>query len=159
MPKVQPRRPARRSRAASAFAIVAGEYNLPYVQPMADAARREILRLEPGARLAVHWAPGSFEIPLLVKLCAERREFDAILALGVIFQGETAHAGLIAHSVTESLQGIALEFSMPVIHEVLLLAGEEQARARCLGRKLNRGLEAARAAIAAARAVRKLRAA
>ena len=98
----------------------------------------------------------SFEIPLAVKLVAMQRKCDVIVALGVVLQGETAHAELIARSVTEALMRLALEFSVPVIHEVLFLKNEEQAKARCLGPKLNRGLEAARAAVAMARTVKQL---
>ena len=62
-----------------------------------------------------------------------------ILALGVVLQGETAHAELIARSVTAALMNLALEFSVPVIHEVLLLKNEEQAKARALGRNSTAG--------------------
>ena len=71
-------------------------------------------------------------------------------------KGETAHADLIARSVTAALMNIALEFRVPVIHEVLLLRNEEQAKARCLGTDLNRGIEAARAGVSIARTVNEL---
>jgi len=53
----------------------------------------------------------------------------------------------VAKSVTNGLQQLALEFSTPVIHEVLLVEDEKQAYARCIGTKLNRGREAARSAL------------
>ena len=71
-------------------------------------------------------------------------------------QGETAHAELIARTVTMALMRLALEFQVPVIHEVLLLKNEEQAKARCLGTERNRGMEAARAGVAMARTVNDL---
>lgn len=143
-------------KAPLSFAIVAGQYNLTYTQGLVDNAQRELLELEPGANLRVVWAPGAFEIPLLVKMLAAQKKLHAILALGVVLQGETAHAALIAQNVTSALMSISLESGIPVINEVLLLENEEQARARCLGTEINRGVEAARAAAATARTVREL---
>ena len=156
MPKTAFIRPQVARGATLSFAIVASQYNNTYVQPLVEFATAEINELEPGAHISVVRVPGSFEIPLAVKLVAMQRKCDGIVALGVVLQGETAHAELIARSVTEALMRLALEFSMPVIHEVLFLQNEEQAKARCLGPKLNRGLEAARAAVAMARTVKQL---
>ncbi len=49
--------------------------------------------------------------------------------------------------MTNTLQQLALEFSTPIIHEVLLVEDEKQAYTRCIGEKLNRGREAARSAV------------
>jgi 6,7-dimethyl-8-ribityllumazine synthase len=156
MPKTSFIRPRSAQKSGLSFAIVASHYNNTYVQPMVDSASAEINELEPGAGVHLVRVPGSFEIPLAVKLMAMQRKFDVILALGVILQGETAHADLIARSVTAALMNIALEFRVPVIHEVLLLQNEEQAKARCLGTDLNRGIEAARAGVSIARTVNEL---
>lgn len=156
MSKTQPIKPRMAVRATLSFGIVASQYNLAYVQAMVDRAHDELNQLEPGAQISIVWVPGSFEIPIAVKVMAAQKKFDAIIGFGVIFQGETAHASLIAQSVTNSLQSIALDHSLPVIHEVLFLDNEEQARARCLGADINRGIEAARAAVATARTVREL---
>ncbi len=86
-----------------------------------------------------------------VQATAELNRFQAILALGVILEGETEHARLIAEAVTRSLMDLSLKHKVPVIHEVLLVKDEAQARARCMGTEHNRGIEAARAAISAAR--------
>jgi len=149
-------RPSITTKASLSFAIVASQYNNTYVQPLVEFATAEINELEPDAHVSLVRVPGSFEIPLAVKLFAMQRKFDAILALGVVLQGETAHAELIVRSVTGALMNLALEFTVPVIHEVLFLQNEEQAKARCLGAKLNRGIEAARAAVAMARTVKEL---
>ena len=68
-----------------------------------------------------------------------------MIALGVIIKGETSHAELVGSSVTQSLQEIATNFNIPIIHEVLLTENREQAIERCKGDK-NRGTEAAKAA-------------
>jgi len=149
-------RPRMAAKVVQSYAMVASQYNLPFVQGLIDHAYREISLVEPASKVSIVWAPGSFEIPLLTKLIAEQKKFDAILAMGVILQGETAHATLIAQSITNSLQDLALEYSMPVIHAVLLLENEDQARARCLEAEINRGTEAARAAIFSVRTAREL---
>ena len=138
------------------FAIVASRYHNAYVEALIDSATTELNEVEPGADVHLVRVPGSFEIPLAVKLVALEKKVDAILALGVVLRGETAHADLIARSVTTALMNLALELRIPVIHEVLLLDNEEQAKARCLGKKLNRGTEAARAAVSIARTVNDL---
>jgi 6,7-dimethyl-8-ribityllumazine synthase len=79
------------------------------------------------------------------------------VALGVILQGETAHAQHLGQAVTNGLQQISLEHGVPVIHAVLTLQNEEQARKRCLEEDLNRGTEAARAAFAMANLLAELR--
>lgn len=156
MSNAHPIRPRSLGKATLSFAIVAGQYNLTYTQGLVDNAQRELNELESGAHVRVIWAPGAFEIPLLVKLVAAQKKVHAILALGVVLQGETAHATLITQTVTSALLDLSLEYNIPVINEVLLLENEQQAQARCLGKDINRGVEAARAAIASARTVREL---
>jgi 6,7-dimethyl-8-ribityllumazine synthase len=156
MPKTPSIRPRAAAEANLCFGIVASQYNDTYVQALVDSATAEINELEPRSRLSLVRVPGSFEIPLAVKLVAAQKRCHGILALGVIFQGETAHAELIARTVSTALMSIALEFTVPVIHGVLFLKNEQQAKARCLGRELNRGIEAARTAVAMARTARQL---
>ena len=156
MPKTSMIRPRRGRKSVLSFAIVASRYNDLYVQALVDSATAELSEVEPGANVHLVRVPGSFEIPLAVKLVAVQKKVDAILALGVVLRGETAHAELIARSVTTALMNLALELRIPVIHEVLLLDNEEQAKARCLGKKLNRGTEAARAAVSIARTLNDL---
>ena len=91
--------------------------------------------------------PGAFEIPVVVRELASRESADAIIACGVILQGETNHAQNLSRSVTDALQRIAVQEAVPVINVVLSFDNEDQARARCLENKINRGTEAARAAV------------
>lgn len=130
-----------------AFAIVAGQYHPELVGGLIEHAQRELQAIAPGSTVAVYEVPGAFEIPLAVNEVAARGGVDAIIALGVILEGQTSHASLIAQSVTTSLQQIALGSRIPVVHEVLSVKTEEQARARCLGEEINRGTEAARVAV------------
>jgi 6,7-dimethyl-8-ribityllumazine synthase len=118
---------------------------------MVEKGIAEIVAVEPNSTVEVIPAPGSFEIPFLARLAIERIKPDAVICLGVIFEGKTGHADLIASSVSDSLCRMAVETLTPVIHGVLLLQNEEQARERCLGHEINRGTECARAAIEALR--------
>ena len=151
MPKAFPLRPRTATDTSFSYAIVASQFNDTFVQPLVDHASRELAALEPGAHIEVFRTPGSFEIPVFVQAAADLKRFHAILALGVVFQGETGHANLIAESVTKALLDISIAHRVPVIHEVLFVKNEEQAKERCLGLEHNRGIEAARAAVLAAR--------
>ncbi len=156
MSNILPPQP-RHTTARRTFAMVASQYNPIFVQGLIDSAKGEFEAISPNAHLVQHEVPGAFEIPLVVQEIASRGGIDAIIAFGVIIHGETQHADLIARTVTEALQQIALKFRVPVIHEVLLVQDEEQARQRCIESKLNRGIEAARAAVRMAQVVSELK--
>jgi 6,7-dimethyl-8-ribityllumazine synthase len=141
-----PSRP-RQLQARRTIAIVASQYNPEFVTGLTTAAQQELTQLVPDGTVQLYSVPGAFEIPLMVQELAERGTFTAIIALGVIIQGETEHARLIGEAVTRGLMDISLRCKVPVIHEVLLVANEEQARKRCLGAEINRGTEAARTAV------------
>ena len=152
-----PERPPQNPR-KGAFAIVASHYNAVYVGSMVEHAKSELAAIYPNASVEVYEVPGAFEIPVVVQEVAAGNNVDAVIALGVIIQGATMHAELIGESVTEALQQIALKHRTPVIHEVLLLKDEAQARQRCMDEKMNRGTEAARSAARISEVVRDLKA-
>lgn len=128
------------------FAIVASSYHQEYCDLLVSTAKAEL----GGHELTLVRVPGSFEIPLQVKRLARTGRYDAILAFGVVWQGETIHAQEILRAVTDALMRIALEEDVPVIHEVLSVKTETEVRERTMG-ELSRGREGARAALAIAR--------
>jgi 6,7-dimethyl-8-ribityllumazine synthase len=138
-----------------AFAIVASQFNPSYVQGLVDHATRELQM--PMAKVALYRVPGAFEIPVVARELAEQKKADVILALGVIMKGKTNHAENLSRSVTDALQRIALDYGVPVINCVHTFAKELDARERCLEDKINRGTEAARAAIEIANVMSDLR--
>jgi len=139
------------------FVLVASQFNAKYVRGLATHCTDELRKLSPASSVTLHRVPGAFEIPIVVREKARQGNVDAIVALGVILQGETAHAQHLGQVVTQALQQISLEYGVPVIHAVLSLKNEEQARKRCLEDEINRGTEAARAAVEMANLLAKFR--
>ncbi len=135
------------SQDRSHISIVASRYNETYVNAMLEAARDELETIAPNTSISVYRVPGAFEIPVTIEKVLRGAETDAVIALGLIIRGETEHGDLVAASVTDALQNIAVTHGTPVVHEVLLVDNDAQAHARCIGEEINRGTEAARVAV------------
>jgi len=128
------------------YAVVASQFNANYVEGLVTHFQEELLQIAPQANISVYRVPGAFEIPLVAQELAAQGNLDAIIAFGVIIKGETAHADHLGQSITNALLDCSLRYRLPVIHEVLTVNSEEQARVRCLEKEINRGTEAARTA-------------
>ena len=139
------------------FPIVASQFNATYVQGLIDHTTAELRTLVPGATTSLLQVPGAFEIPVVVRELALQKRGDAIVAIGVILKGKTDHAENLSRSVTDALQRIAVAHGVPVINVVLSFDDEDQARERCLENEINRGTEAARAAVEISNVIAKLR--
>lgn len=144
----------KRQKQGGAFAIVASKYNGRYVDAMVRAAQAELKHA--GAKVKLVRVPGAFEIPAVAAALAQAnsvhatrntQHLSAIICFGVIFQGQTSHAQHIGWGVTHALAQIQVQHRLPVIHAVFVFEKEEHAKVRCLGRKHNRGREAAHTAL------------
>ena len=87
---------------------------------------------------------------------AQSGRYAAVICLGVIFQGETSHAQHIGWGVTHALAQIQVLHKLPVIHGVFVFEKVTHARVRCVGKRHNRGTEAARTALEMAQVMKQL---
>ena len=141
----------------STFMIVASRFNTEFVKGLVDHTSAELHALAPTATISLQRVPGAFEIPVVVRELAVQEKANVIIACGVILKGETNHAENLSRSVTDALQRIAVDHGVPVINAVLSFDDEDQARERCLENEINRGTEAARAAVDIANVMSELR--
>jgi 6,7-dimethyl-8-ribityllumazine synthase len=95
----------------------------------------------------VAWVPGAFEIALVAKRMASVGAYDAVICLGAVVRGETAHFDLIAAEAARGAAEVGRETGVPVVFEVLATETLAQAEARAGGVRGNRGWDAAEAAL------------
>ncbi len=130
------------------FGIVVSEWNHEITGSLLKGAYDLLLKSGTTTdNIIVEHVPGSFEIPFAAKLLAEKIKPDAVICLGCVIQGETSHFDFICQSVTQGITELNLRSSVPFIFGVLTTRNIEQARERAGGKKGNKGVEAAVAAI------------
>jgi 6,7-dimethyl-8-ribityllumazine synthase len=104
----------------------------------------------------VYWVPGAFEIPLTAKKLASSRRFDAVVCLGTVIRGQTAHFEYVASEASRGIASVALETGIPISFGVLTTDNLEQAIERAGGKLGNKGREAAETALEMANLLRRL---
>lgn len=100
--------------------------------------------------------PGAYEIPVIAEKMASSGNYNALIVLGVVVEGETQHAQMIIDTTGQSLLDIACRHHVPVINEIVGVRTWAQAEARCLGGENTRGWYAAEAAVETARVYKQL---
>ena len=136
------------SAAGRSFGIVASRFNDFIVWRLLDGALDAIGRHggDPSS-VDVVWVPGSYEIPVAAKRLALSGRYDAVVCLGAVIRGATAHFDYVANGAASGISSVALETNLPVIFGVITTETIEQAIERA-GTKLgNKGFEAAVTAI------------
>lgn len=106
--------------------------------------------------VTIAWVPGAFEIPLVAYRLATDGAVDAVICLGAVIRGETAHFELVAQEAARGIAEVSRTTGVPCIFEVLATESPAQAAARAGGTHGNKGYEAARAAIEMVRLLRAL---
>lgn len=130
------------------FAIVATRWNEFIVERLVEGAIDTLRKhgVEP-ERVTLVRVPGAFEIPVAAKQLLATGEFSALIALGCVIRGATAHFEYVASSVTSGCSQLALSTGIPVVFGVLTTDTIEQAVERAGTKAGNKGSEAAAVAI------------
>jgi 6,7-dimethyl-8-ribityllumazine synthase len=97
--------------------------------------------------VTVAWVPGAFEIPLAAKQCAASGQFDAVICLGAVIRGDTAHFEYVAGPCAEGIQRAALDTGVPIVFGVLTTENLDQALSRSDREGDDKGDEGARTAL------------
>ena len=139
------------------FGIVASRFNDFVVKALLEGAI-EAIRRHGGDAGAVDlvWVPGSYEIPVLARELALSGRYDALICLGAVIRGATAHFDYVAGGAAGGISNVALETGVPVIFGVITTESIEQAIERAGTKMGNKGFEAAVSAMEVADLMPKL---
>jgi 6,7-dimethyl-8-ribityllumazine synthase len=140
------------------FGIVVSRFNSFITERLLSAALEALQQA--GARgedVDVIHVPGSFELPLMAKKLANTREYDALIAIGCVLRGETAHYDYVCSETSRGLQLAQMDSGIPIMFCVLTCDTMEQAIDRAGLKGGNKGYEAGLGAVEMAQLSRKLR--
>ena len=130
------------------FCIIVSRFNEFISSKLLSGAIDELTRHGVDEKnITVVWSPGAFEIPVLAKKCAKSGTYNAIIALGAIIKGSTAHFDYVSSELTKGISSVALETGVPVLFGVLTTDNIEQAIERAGTKAGNKGSDAAKSAI------------
>ena len=139
------------------IALVASRFNSFLVEQLVKGAADAFNRLGgDAAGLVLVRVPGAYEIPVTAKKLAASKKFDAVVGLGAVVQGATAHAALINETTARAFTEIALETGVPVVDGVVSAENLEQAVERCGTKQGNKGFVAMQAAIELANVLKQI---
>ena len=130
------------------FCIIVARFNEFITSKLLSGALDELRRHGVSEDdIDVVWVPGSFEIPLIAQKCARTKRYDAIITLGAIIRGATAHFDYVSAELSKGIATVSLNEGLPVIFGVLTTDNIEQAIERAGTKAGNKGSDAARTAI------------
>ena len=141
------------------FAIVLSRFNSLVGERLLEGAIDTLKRHGVDeAQISIARVPGAYEIPLVTQQLAQSGNYDAVICLGAVIRGETAHFDYVAGPMASSLAAIALATGIPVLFGVLTADTVEQALDRAGSKSGNKGADAAMAAIEMANLLKALKA-
>jgi 6,7-dimethyl-8-ribityllumazine synthase len=124
--------------------IVQARFNEDITNALFAACHSELLAMGVKAKHIEHvTVPGALEVPLALQAMAERKDFDALIALGCIIRGETYHFELVANESGAGVTRIGLDHHLPIANAILTTENLAQAVAR----QTDKGRDAARVAV------------
>ncbi|WP_105614375.1 6,7-dimethyl-8-ribityllumazine synthase [Vallitalea okinawensis] len=130
------------------FGIIVGRFNEFISSKLLEGAKDALIRHGADeSEIDITWVPGAFEIPLVAKKMAKKEEYDAVICLGAVIRGATAHFEYVSGEVAKGIAHVSLEEEKPVIFGVLTTDTIEQAIERAGTKAGNKGYEAAMTAI------------
>jgi 6,7-dimethyl-8-ribityllumazine synthase len=97
--------------------------------------------------ISVAWVPGAFEVPLVAERLASSGEFDALVCVGAVIRGETAHFDYVAGESAAGISAASRKTGIPIANGILTTEDADQAIQRAGGKAGNKGFEAALAAL------------
>ena len=134
------------------FGIAAARYNADLADALLANCVDTLAKAGADARaIKILRVPGTFEVTAAAARLAKGGECDCVIGLGILLEGETRHAYLIGSAVAHGLTNIAIQTGVPTVFGIVAANKTKQARVRCLGKKHNRGREAALTGIEMAR--------
>jgi len=136
------------SAAGKTFGVVASRFNDFIVKALLEGAL-DAVRRHGGdvGSVDVVWVPGSYEIPIAASEMAKTGRYDAVICLGAVIRGSTAHFDYVAGGAAGGISSVALQTGVPTIFGVITTETIEQAIERAGTKMGNKGFEAAVAAI------------
>ncbi|MGD9496890.1 MAG: 6,7-dimethyl-8-ribityllumazine synthase [Armatimonadota bacterium] len=139
------------------FGLVVSRYNDFITRRLVEGCLDALVRNGASeADIELAYVPGSFEIPLAALKMAQSGRFDAVITLGAVIRGGTAHFEYVASQVSRGVATASMQTGVPIIFGVITTETIEQAIERAGTRLTNRGFEAGQAAIEMVRVLREM---
>lgn len=139
------------------FGLVVSRFNESLTNTLAEEAIRALKSCDVNDKqIELVRVPGAYEIPVVTEKMASTGLFDALIALGLVIEGETQHAQMIIDTTGASILEIACRYKIPIINEIVGVRTRDQAEVRCSTGNKSRGWYAGLAAIETVQVLRQI---